>query len=60
MFAVCPAGVVMFTCGKCRIQAVPDAQRCTTMEMVRAHYGVKPVVQVKPVKKRVRKTQAKA
>lgn len=50
----------MFTCGKCRIQAVPDAQRCTTMEMVRAHYGVKPVVQVKPVKKRVRKTQAKA
>jgi len=45
----------MFTCGKCRIQNVPEAKRCTTIEMVRAHYlGNKPVV------KRSKKVQAKA
>lgn len=44
----------MFTCGKCRMQNVADAKRCTTIEMVRAHYaGSKPAV------KRPRKVQPK-
>lgn len=45
----------MFTCGKCRTSGVAESQRCTTIEMVRAHYAG-----VKPAKKRTRKAQAKA
>jgi len=45
----------MFTCGKCRMQNVAEAKRCTTIEMVRAHYAAS-----KPAVKRPRKVQAKA
>jgi len=45
----------MFTCGKCRIQNVVEAKRCTTIEMVRAHYAAS-----KPAVKRPKKVQAKA
>lgn len=44
----------MFTCGKCRLQNVAEAKRCTTIEAARAHYAGK------PAPKRVRKAQAKA
>jgi hypothetical protein len=43
----------MFTCGKCRLEGVAEAKRCTTVESARAHYAGKPVV------KRSRKVQPK-